>query len=346
MTSKVDKATSTEEQPPTRLEQAQQFGLDALTELRTRLKPGVRRQLWRLLTLASLLLVGVGSFYAWREISAGSLQIDGRFLSLALGIVVINYGLHLLGWHLLVNRLCGHFRLHENAEALALSSLVKYLPTIAWYIANRADYYNQRGVAVQPVVAASLLELIYMISSGGLLFVVFWLGSQNLLLLALVVLALGLLLFRLTTPETVLWRWWQRRITPHTPPSGAHLTTRYTWLIAPLLYGVTWLTGVVFLWATIHTFTPVTMATTDELLLLTIIWLLTGVASFLVSLTLGTIGILREITLGILLAQYWALPVAVAVPLLVKLLLTLGDIACSLLILGGFYLFRKRHKSA
>ena len=45
---------------------------------------------------------------------------------------------------------------------------------------------------------------------------------------------------------------------------------------------------------------------------LTLIWLVAGLASYAVSLTLGAVGILREITLTVLLAQHWPLATGLA----------------------------------
>jgi hypothetical protein len=63
--------------------------------------------------------------------------------------------------------------------------------------------------------------------------------------------------------------------------------------------------------------------------------------SYVVTLTLGAIGILREITLTMLLAQHWPLAIGVAAAIGMKLLLTLGEIVCSLLMLSGFLLWRR-----
>ncbi len=288
--------------------------------------PNRRRWLWRGLTLLSLLLVAISSVYAVRELARSDVQLSPGWLGVALLIYTVNYTLHTLGWHLLARRFCGVHSLRANTEAVAASNLVKYLPTVAWYIANRADFYARRGVAVHAVVAASLLELAFMLGSGTVFLLLFWFSSYgwSLGLLSFAAVIVGLLV--VAVPDGIARRWWRRRVTTHAVAAPSSTVGRVWLLLALLCYAVTWLTGVAFLAAIVAAFAPVTAAT---LLSLAITWLFTGVASFVVSLTLGTIGIAREITLVVLLTQAYPLAVAVATGILVKLLLTVGEIIVS-----------------
>jgi hypothetical protein len=78
----------------------------------------------------------------------------------------------------------------------------------------------------------------------------------------------------------------------------------------------------------------------DDLALLSGIWLLSNLASLLMALTLGAIDILREVTLVILLSQYWPISLVVLVAVLVKVLLMLGNIGFSALMWGGLWLIQ------
>ena len=103
-------------------------------------------------------------------------------------------------------------------------------------------------------------------------------------------------------------------------------------------YGATWPLGVAMLWAALHVFVPVEPA---QLPTVFNIWLLMGLVSYLGTLTLGGIGIGREITLTLLLAQHWPLSVAVASAVVVKTVLTLGEIVCGALVLAWLRLQTK-----
>jgi hypothetical protein len=96
--------------------------------------------------------------------------------------------------------------------------------------------------------------------------------------------------------------------------------------------------GVLTLWAGVAAFAP---AGPSDLPDLANAWLLAGLASYAVSLTLGTIGIAREITLTVLLGQHWPLAVGIATAITVKVVLTIGELLCSLLLLGGLQLQRR-----
>jgi hypothetical protein len=91
------------------------------------------------------------------------------------------------------------------------------------------------------------------------------------------------------------------------------------------------------MWAIVRAFVPIHAA---DMLTIANMWLLAGLASYAVGLTLGAIGIAREITLTVLIAQHWPLAAGIAAAIVVKLLLTLGEIGCSLICLGCLQLWR------
>jgi hypothetical protein len=290
--------------------------------LRALFPEGVPRWLWGAFQALALTLALAGSYYAWREFPR-DVQVEPAFFAVAAGLYVLAFVAHLLGWHALTGIFFGRMSLRDDAEALAGSNLVKYLPTIIWYIANRSHYYHQRGVEQQRVVIASLSELALMVGSGATLLVSLWAAQVLTPLAAVPVAALGL--------GSLAWalgrhaggqqhgRWWR-------------------WALALLWYGASWPLGALILAALMAALAPVTPADVGNLAL---VWLVAGLASYVVSLTLGAIGILREITLTVLLAQQWPLATVIAAAICVKLVLTLGEIVCSLLVLGGLRLWRR-----
>ncbi len=284
------------------------------------------RWVWRGITVLSLVALALGAYVSYRDLPQEGLQVRPAFLFIALGIYLVTFVMHLMGWHRLSRLLLGELRLREDVEAVAGSNLVKYLPTIAWYIANRAHYYGQRGVAQARVVAASFYELGFMVGASAGLLCLIWLYGISPWLAAAAPVAIGLVLW-------ALYRVRGARFGNAADPASRVQALR--WLGAFLWYGATWPIAGLFLWAVLNAYLPVPLAMFGTVLW---IWLAAALAGYAVSLTLGFLAIAREITLTVLLAQIWPLPVALACAITVKLLLTLGEVIASLLVLGGLRL--------
>jgi hypothetical protein len=324
--------------PINRTKQLRQLIMVPIMTLRAKLTLPISRRVWRFLMLASLLLTGASIFYTWKELPTNGLVIRPVFLVLAVVIYIATYVMHTLGWHTLITQFHTNLSLRTNAEAVASSNLVKYLPTVAWYIASRAHFYNQRHIPHKVTVAASLCELVLMIGAGSIFYLILALEHISIWMALVGIFILVLALASFLHSSDLLRKWWQGRVTAHlTEAKGAN--SRHRWFIAFVWYASTWILGCWFLWAVLHTFVPLQMNALGTLMH---IWLLAGLASYIVNLTLGSIGIAREITLTVLLAHTWPLSAALSTAIVVKLVLTLGEIGCSLLFLGGLYLWRKR----
>jgi hypothetical protein len=277
-------------------------------------------RLWRALRVAAIALAIVGVYVAWIEFPR-DLHIMPAFALLAGLAFAVGFAMHTFAWHSLTQIFFPQVGLLQNAEAVAGSNLVKYLPTVVWYIANRSHYYHQYGVPPRLVVVASLTELVIMALWAALLLLSWWVGYLfGLPLAALLLVGTLLLLITLSV------RWGMLGKLNH-------------WAAAIFWYGSSWLIGILILWLSMRTFVPLT---TPALIDLAQIWLLTGLTSYLLNLTLGAIGIARELTLTVLLSQQWPLAVAIAVSIIIKLVLTLGELLCSLIVLGSLRLWRQR----
>jgi hypothetical protein len=292
------------------------------------LTPARKTYMWRALTIASLALVIIGSVYAWQEMPDTEVAILPRYLLFAMVIYVFTYVLHLFGWHVLASRHLGPLKFRENMEAVATSDLVKYLPTVAWYIGSRIHYYDQRKIARRSVVAASLLEMAAILFSGSFIYLLLRISNYSLTLE--IAILLSVIVFALLWLWPVLREWADSKAASMLVVPPRKLIR--PWLLALFWYGSSWLAGALFLATLLHTFVPVRMTDLPSLLS---IWLVAGLTGYVISLTLGTIGIAREATLTFLLAQVWPLPVAIAAAILVKVVLTVGQIGCALLILTG-----------
>jgi hypothetical protein len=311
-----------------RLLPLKQRTLDLLRPVRERLTPNRKRRLWQILTGLSLGLLTIALVLTWRELPAEQRTLRLDYLAVAIAIYVVTYFMHLVGWHSLATIMVGRFPLKENARAVALSDLLKYLPTVVWYIANRVHFYERFNASRRSVVAASFLELLIMVGTGAVLYLLLWLRSLDTSWLGFVGIVLVAVLI-LRGMEGRPREWWREHVASRLADTdGSRLGH---WLTAILLYGTTWLLGAAFLGATIGTFASIEMSQAPSLLSM---WLVAGIAGYVVSLSLGTIGIAREATLTFLIAQSWTLPVAIATAIMVKLLLTAGQIGCDFLVLG------------
>jgi len=315
---------------------------------RTHVFPSIKRHFWRLFGGISLVLIAIGMFFLWRRSAIDTLELSPLYLGLAILIYLITFGLQLAAWHLIATQLFGRLPFRDNAQAVAGSSVMKYLPTVAWYIANRVSFYEQRHVPRKAVVDASLFELIAMVGCCTVFYIAWWLEHINIALAGSLVAAIIVLLYLSIRHMGILQRAWlsiraRRSSSPRFGDLPDPGRPRYYWLGSLACYALLWPLGVCFLWSIVHIFIPIPFSSIVDLVS---IWLLSSLASYVASLTLGAFGIARELTLTALLAQFWPLPVAIAAALLVKTLLTLGEIGCSGIILGWLYLRRKRADNA
>ena len=284
--------------------------------------------LWNLASFVSVLLVLGGTVYAGYNFSSEIKLLSLPSLIFALVIYCFNYCLQLIAWHYLAVYTLGVRDFRLNVESIVRSDLVKYLPTSVWYIANRTHVYEKKGLAKQTVVTASLLEaLLFVLSGLKLSLIVMWLNNR-----------LGTLFFLLTFSILLLivipllhYFFANKQI-------SNHLKIRYLYF-STLIYSVSWLIGCLFFFYVIQSFST---ANWSQFLTVCEIWLLAGIAGFVVSISLGFLGLAREITLSALVAQYWSLPVGVLTAFAIKLILTIGQVFCALTILQLInYLERK-----
>ena len=304
-----------------------------LQKTRRWLTPARRRQLWHGITIISIGLITFGLARTWRELPKEQLQIMPIYLGEAFAIYALTYTMHLLGWHALATLTFGRLPLRDNIEAVAASDLVKYLPTVAWYIANRVHFYDQRQIRRRSVIAASLLEMVTLLGSGAITYLALWLSHTNTWLTPLVIFSAIALTLRFGQPK--IKHWWHTRIAIHRTTNDSQPRL---WAVAIFWYGFSWILGALFLAAILHTFVPLTAA--DYLPLLEM-WLIAGLVGTIVSISFGAVGIAREATLTFMLAQLWPLPISIAVAVLVKIILTAGQVIFALLVLGWLRLQKK-----
>jgi hypothetical protein len=296
------------------------------------------RRVWQSLTVLSILAALSSIVYLWGQLQPGALRFAPRYLAAAAAIYVVTYAQRMWGWQATATYFFGRLPLRDNAEAVAASTLVKFLPTVAWYIANRVHFYTRRGIPARAVVAASLFELVAMTASGAVLYGAYWCvrhASAMTFAIAIVVL---LAVAALCRPHGALRAWWHERIHRNiVAPNREGAQQRQIWR-ALLWYGSSWIVSFAFFWAVCSILVPLGAESVEPMLSA---WLLANLANSVLTLTLGAVPIAREVTLSVLLAQWWAWPVALAAVALVKIFFTLGDLLCSAAVLGWLHLTRR-----
>lgn len=284
------------------------------------------------LLAASLFFLGY-VLYRWRETLWDTLrQVDARLFALAfllypLGLVPVSWA-----WHLLMARLGGCSNWRTNVRLYNLSSLPKRIPSSIWYIASRVVLYRDQGVDSALTLTATALETIWLVLSGlsiYLLSLPFWVGvgEPAQLDLRLVAVAAACLALTLASP---FWsplllrgvRWLLARM-------GIAVSVRLAARdVLPLLglSGLAWVGGGIVLYVVANAMTPVPPA---QLPAVIGAWAASGAVSLSAGLLVSGMG-LREVTLTVLLGNLVPLPVAVAISLLFRVLLMVGELVWAL----------------
>ncbi len=284
------------------------------------------RLVWRALTLVSLTLVAFAVVRTLDQASDMNLTVRPAYIVAAFGVYIVTYIMHMLGWHVLARSLMGYNKLSGNVQAFAQSDLVKHLPTVFFHIANRVHFYEKEGVSKKSVVGVSLLELVIMVGTGGILYLALSFSSLNLLAINAALLALALTFYWLRRSQ--ITQWWQRSLGTQMKAIRQHVPSV---LLSTLLYGLTWPIAAFFLMFLIDGFA---VTTPDQTLDIMRWWLIAGLAGYAISLTLGMLAIAREATLAFFIGQVWSPSIGIAVALAVKLILTIGPIVCAFAMLG------------
>jgi len=247
----------------------------------------------------------------YKNILDYNLILDFRFLALGLVLFGLNLFLFGLAWHLLLNefyasRLTTNFQLFMNAE------VGKILPTPFWYLAKRMIGYGEQGSSKKTIVYASLLEMFLHILVGltglGILLINFSKPTTFFYLLLLLPLVL-LLLF----PDLISF------IFP--ADKGTINKTKLIKII--ILYSLTWLIGLLYFQAIIRGCGINIIIPAQRLW---IIWIISSLVSYVATLVLGGIGVLKEFSLTMLLRPFIPIPLAILMSAVSRIIFILGDL--------------------
>jgi hypothetical protein len=235
-------------------------------------------------------------------------------------------------WHLLMACLdaCPDWR--TNVRLYSLSCLPKRIPSSIWYIASRAILYRGQGIDSVLTLTATALETIWLVLAGLSIYLLSLplgvpVGRTASLDGRFIGVAVACSILALAAP---LWaplllrgvRWLLARM-------GVSISVRLDAgdvLRFLALSGVAWVGGGVVLYVLANAVTPIPLA---QLPVLVGAWAASGAVSLSAGLLVSGMG-LREVTLTVLLANVMPLHVAVAVSLLFRVLLMVGEFVWAL----------------
>jgi hypothetical protein len=242
-----------------------------------------------------LLTITLALWNQWEALAAYTIAMEWRWLALAAALYPLSMAIQMGVWHDMMAQMGGYRSLRGNLEAYNLVNLARSLPGIAFHVAGRVAVYERRNVPPKSVLRAVALEAALHPTVGLLC-----LGGVVLVRADLPLLLQGILFLLLVTVTFLGGRCFARQ-------QGIHAAALARWA---LLYGLTWVNGLFFLWAILQAgVARVPLGLLD----IWYFWLLGSMVSYLATYLLGGLSILREFTLTTLLAGSISLPLAVVV---------------------------------
>jgi hypothetical protein len=247
--------------------------------------------------------LGYTIYRNWTLLSTYPWRIN--WTQLALSFVFFNLQLlsAVAGWSLIMARLAKWLPFRKHLKVYCYSNMAKHIPGFPWYIAGRAYWYRQEGVAASTTALGSILELTVVILTGslmalltGLVQVVSVSWADLRLLIGVVV--LGLILIH---PAVLSWALSHlgRREAPQ-------LLTYWDTLAWSASYVGVWMASGCVLYTIISTFYPLSPQVLPEVLWA---WSLSATVASLAFFSPGGLGI-KEIALSLLLSRYIPAPLA------------------------------------
>jgi uncharacterized membrane protein YbhN (UPF0104 family) len=194
----------------------------------------------------------------------------------------------------------------KHLKVYCYSNMAKHLPGFPWYIASRAYWYRQEGVAASTTALGSLLEMAVLILTGSLFALLTGLGQASVtpwadLRLLVGVAMLGLILIHPTVLGWILRRLGRRE--------AAQLLTYRDTLAWSVSYIGVWMASGCVLYTIISTFYPLSLQVLPAVLWS---WSLSALAAAsLAVFSPAGLGI-KEIALSLLLSRYIPAPLATA----------------------------------
>lgn len=286
----------------------------------------VRRAITIILSAVALFGLAAVVYDNWDMLRTFDWQIRYKPLLLTYPLYSLALALAILGWGWILRALGSTVSWGEHVRVYCVSNLARRLPGVLWYVVGRVVLYDPEKTSKGAISFGSALELILTALAGLLVSALAWPDALGSVIHPVWILAaVGCCLVMLH--PRVLEFVWQRlgRGSPHGGVQKPGYGQMLGWL---LLYAAVWVAGGVVLFELIATLYP---APSSWLLSAIGAWSLSGMVAVLAAVLPVGFG-LRELTLGLLLADFMPDGLAIVVAILTRLLLTAYELFWVLLI--------------
>lgn len=268
-----------------------------------------------------IIIIAVLGRYLYTEWdSIKNLKIQFMILPLLISLLLygVNYVLFMLGWHYILKSFAIDSTFVTNSYIYSHSQIAKILPTPVWFIGGRIIMYDKEGIRKKAVLTSIGVEILFHIIIGLILLALtnIRVDKPATLLYLLSLLPLILLFIK---PKILNF--------PFLAMDGNSITRKYL-LIIVMAFLIIWVLSGPFMELV---FAGGGIRKQITYLELWQMWIISSIIANFGSILLGGIGILREFSLTFLLSNFIALPYAVLIAAIIKIIMIIGNVLWPLL---------------
>jgi hypothetical protein len=289
-------------------------------------KKWVRQALYALTVLASLLFIGIAILSNWTELQNQKWQVQAGYAILAVVLHPIGMLPAAAVWHWLLRAFGAQTGFRINLRYYALSNLPKHIPGLVWFVSSRTLLYQEHGERAAVVLAATATETVLLALSGFSISLLYFAARIEALdqfpALRLVIpisIALIVLILVWTAGGSnwleKLYRRWRK------DDEAFRFDRPALWISLGWMF-LAWCGGGCLLWLTVKALTPVSYQVLPAVVG---IWAMAGAVSFTIGMLVNGMG-LREVTLAAMLSTIISPLVAIAVAVVFRLILLVGEL--------------------
>ena len=260
----------------------------------------------------------------WNELRTQHLEIDFRYILLAIFLYPAGMIPTVVAWHKLIQALGIRESFRTNLRMYSLSSLPRHIPGFVWFVTSRTLLYQELGIPSVVMVAATIAETGLLVLTGFIIAIsslVFGLDSLSGFPAIRIVSPLAvffLILLIASTPKLnkFLYTFLSRKNIEKIPQLNQRdLVWSLAWMF------VAWSGGGLLLFILSRAIIPVQWSLLPALIGM---WGIAGAVSMSIGIGIQGMGI-REVTLGALLTTIFPPLVAIVLTIAFRLALTIGE---------------------
>jgi uncharacterized membrane protein YbhN (UPF0104 family) len=245
-----------------------------------------------------------------------------EYLTLTFLAYVSSIGAIAVGWHLIIERVGGQSNPIINLKIYVYTLAARRIPGTIWYIAGRALFYQNFGVAKRVTSLASGIEVILSIVSGlmvgALAIFTYWKVTAITVAVFLLVEIIGLMLIHPRVLRGLL-----KRFGYIPSQSSINISHVFVWLV---FYVLMWIFGGVMAYSMLLVLYNSSSSISAPVVIS--VWSITGSISFLTFLLPNNLGS-TEVTLSFLLSNFVPMPIAISTAIFLRFFTTACDIILS-----------------